>query len=63
MVLARIDIAIMPEYSVTVPDLLQRPILEPAISRTIALVSVPGRQFSPATSAMVRTAQAYRWPG
>ena len=63
MVLARIGIAIMPEYSVTVPDLLQRPVIEPAISRTIALVSVRGRQFSPATAAMVRTAQSFRWPG
>jgi len=63
MVLARIGIAVMPEYSVTVPDLLQRPIVEPAISRTIALVSVPGRKFSPATAAMVRTAQSFHWPG
>ena len=63
MVLARIGVAVMPEYSVTIPDLLQRPIVDPAISRTIALVSVPGRQFSPATAAMVRTAQSYKWPG
>jgi DNA-binding transcriptional LysR family regulator len=63
MVLARIGIAVMPEYSVTVPDLLQRPITEPAIGRTIALLSVPGRPFSQATAAMVRTAQAFDWPG
>lgn len=63
MVLARIGVAVMPEYSVTVPDLLQRPIIDPAISRTLALVSVPGRQFSPATAAMVRTAQSHKWPG
>ena len=63
MVLARIGIAVMPEYSVTVPDLLQRPIVEPAISRTIALLSVPGRPFSHATAAMVRTAQSFKWPG
>lgn len=63
MVLARIGIAVMPEYSVTVPDLLQRPIIEPAIGRTIALLSVPGRPFSQATAAMVRTAQAFKWPG
>ena len=63
MVLARIGIAIMPEYSVTVPDLLQRPITDPAISRTIALISVPGRPFSQATAAFVRTAKAFSWPG
>lgn len=63
MVLARIGIAVMPEYSVNVPDLVQRPIVEPAIGRTIALVSVPGRPFSPATAAMVRMAQSFQWPG
>lgn len=46
MVLARIGIAVMPEYSVTVPDLVQRPITDPGITRTIALLSVPGRRFS-----------------
>ncbi len=63
MVLAGIGVAVMPEYSVTVGELLQRPIVEPAISRTIALVSVPGRPFSPATAAMVRTAQSFNWSG
>lgn len=63
MVLARIGIAVMPEYSVTIPDLLQRPITDPAISRTIALISVAGRPFSQATAAFVRTAKAFSWPG
>lgn len=63
MVLARIGIAVMPEYSVTVPDLLQRPITDPAISRTIALISVPGRRFSQATEALVRTAKTFSWFG
>lgn len=62
MVLARIGIAVMPEYSVTVPDLLKRPIVEPEIGRTIALLTVPGRPFSHATAAMVRGAQSFRWP-
>lgn len=63
MVLARIGIAVMPEYSVTVPDLVQRPIIDPAISRTITLLSVPGRPFSQSTAATVRSAQAFKWPG
>ncbi|MBA3512651.1 LysR family transcriptional regulator [Sphingomonas sp.] len=63
MVLANIGIAVMPEYSVTVPDLLQRPITDPAISRTIALVTVPGRPFAQSTAAFVRTAKAFSWPG
>lgn len=62
MVLARIGIAVMPEYSVTVPDLLQRPITDPAINRTIALISVRGRRFSQATEALVRSAKTFSWP-
>jgi DNA-binding transcriptional LysR family regulator len=63
MVLARIGFAFMPECSVTLPELLQRPLIEPEVIRTISLVSVPGRQYSPATAAMVRAAQSFDWPG
>jgi DNA-binding transcriptional LysR family regulator len=63
MVLARIGFAFMPECSVTLPELLQRPLIEPEVTRTISLVSVPGRKYSPATAAMVRAAQSFAWPG
>lgn len=63
MVLARIGFAFMPECSVTLPDLLQRPLIDPEVSRTISLLTVPGRPYSPATAAMVRSAQTFRWPG
>jgi len=63
MVLAKIGFAFMPEYSVTLPELLQRPLVEPSLSRTICLVSVPGRPFNPAVAAMVRAAHTFTWPG
>jgi DNA-binding transcriptional LysR family regulator len=63
MVLARIGFAFMPECSVTLPELLQRPLIEPEVTRVISLVNVPGRRFSPATAAMVRAAQSFDWPG
>jgi len=63
MVLARIGFAFMPEYSVSLPGLLQRPLIEPEVERSISLVSVPGRPFSPAVQAFVRSAQAFSWPG
>ena len=63
MVLARIGFAFMPEYCVALPGLVQRPLIEPEVSRTIALAHVPGRRFSPATAAMVRAAQGFDWPG
>ena len=63
MVLARIGFAFMPECSVTLPDLLQRPLIEPEVSRTISMLSVPGRPYSPATAAMLRAAKSFQWPG
>jgi len=63
MVLARIGFAFMPEYSVTLPGLLQRPLIEPQVERQIGLVTVPGRPFSPAVAAFVRAAQSFPWPG
>ncbi|SDI26641.1 LysR family transcriptional regulator [Aliiruegeria lutimaris] len=63
MVLAGIGFAFMPEYSVTLPGLLQRPLVEPPVERTIGAVTVPGRQFSPAVNALMRAAQAFAWPG
>ncbi len=63
MVLARIGFAFMPECSVTLPELLQRPLIEPEVSRTISLMSVPGRPFTPATAAMIRAAKSYLWRG
>lgn len=63
MVLARIGFAFMPEYSVTLPGLIQRPLVEPEVERTISLITVPGRPFSPAVSTFVRAAQSFAWPG
>jgi DNA-binding transcriptional LysR family regulator len=63
MVLARIGFAFMPEYSVTLPGLIQRSLVGPEVTRTIALATVPGRPFSPAVAAFVRAAQTFAWPG
>jgi DNA-binding transcriptional LysR family regulator len=63
MVAARIGFAFMPEYSVTLPDLLSRPLVDPEVDRTIALITVPGRPHSPAAAAFVRAARSYAWPG
>ena len=63
MVLARIGFAFMPECSVTLTELLQRPLIEPEVTRTISLVSMPGRQYTPAMAALVRAAQSFDWPG
>ncbi len=61
MVLARIGFAFMPECSVTMPGLLQRPLVEPEVARTVSICAISGRQYSPATSALVRAARTYDW--
>lgn len=63
MVMAGIGFAFMPECSVTLPGLLQRPLINPEVIRTIALATVPGRPYSPATAALVRAAREFEWPG
>ena len=63
MVTAGIGFAFMPEYSVSLPGLVQRPLVEPEVSRKVALATVPGRKHAPATAALVRAAQSYAWPG
>ena len=68
MALARIGFAFMPKCSVTVPELLQWPLIEPEVTRTISLVSLAsfmtlyrrGLRLSPDTgqvaSRQIRTA-------
>lgn len=63
MVLAGIGFAFMPEYSVTLPGLIQRPLSDPAVERTICIATVPGRRHSPAVDAFLRASRGFAWPG
>ena len=63
MVLAGLGFAFMPEYSVNLTGLVQRPLAEPEVTREVVLASVPGRPFSPAVAAFVRAARSFAWPG
>jgi DNA-binding transcriptional LysR family regulator len=61
MVMANIGFAFMPEFSVTHPDSVQRPLVEPAVTRTISLITVRGRKYSPAVAAFIRTLRQRKW--
>ncbi len=61
MVLAGIGFAFMPEFSVTHPESVRRPLVDPAVKRTISLITVPGRKYSPAVAAFVRATRTYKW--
>ncbi len=60
MVMANIGFAFMPEYSVTHPDSIRRPLVDPAVSRTISLITVPGRKHSPAVAAFIRAIRTHK---
>jgi LysR family hydrogen peroxide-inducible transcriptional activator len=62
MVMAGIGIAFLPEYSVLLPGLQTRPLIDPEVTREISLVTVAGRRYSPAVAAFVRAIKAYPWP-
>jgi DNA-binding transcriptional LysR family regulator len=61
MVRANIGFAFMPEFSVTHPDSVQRPLTDPTMTRTISLITMRGRRHSPAVAAFVEAARAYKW--
>jgi LysR family transcriptional regulator, hydrogen peroxide-inducible genes activator len=62
MVMAGLGIAFIPEYSVVLPGLQTRPLVDPQVVREVALVTVAGRRFSPAVATFVRAIKAYKWP-
>ena len=62
MVLAGIGFAFMPEYSVTLPGLMQRP-LAPAVNRSLSVVTMRDRETPPASDAFLRAAGSFAWPG
>jgi LysR family transcriptional regulator, hydrogen peroxide-inducible genes activator len=63
MVMAGMGVCFMPEYSVVVPGLQTRRVIEPDVVREVSVVTVAGRRFSPAVAAFVRAIKAYPWPG
>ena len=63
MVLAGLGFAFMPQYSVRLSGLQQRPLVDPPVERTVLIADVRGRQRSPATKLFVEEIRAYKWPG
>ena len=62
MVMAGMGICFMPEYSVALPGLQTRRVVDPEVVREVSVVTVAGRRFSPAVAAFVRAIKAYPWP-
>jgi DNA-binding transcriptional LysR family regulator len=62
MIKAGLGFGFFPEFCVTDPDLIVRPLIEPEYSRMIYLATVRGRPHSPAIGAFVREARRHAWP-
>ena len=63
MILAGLGFGFFSEFSVTMPGLVVKPLIEPEFVREINLVTMRGRPRSPAVGALVRAARGYKWPG
>ena len=63
MILAGLGFGFFPEFAVTMPGIVVKPLIEPEFVREINLVTVRGRPHSPAVGAFVRAARGYKWPG
>ena len=61
MIRAGLGIGFFPEFAVTDPDLVVRPLIDPGYSRTVYLATVRGRPHSAAVGAFVQ--EARRFPG
>jgi DNA-binding transcriptional LysR family regulator len=62
MIKAGLGLGFFPEFAVSDPDLVVRPLVEPSYSRTVYLATVRGRPHSPAVGAFVQEARRYPWP-
>jgi DNA-binding transcriptional LysR family regulator len=62
MIKAGLGLGFFPEFSVTDPTLVVRPLVNPNFHRTIYLATVRGRPHSPAVGAFVQEARRYAWP-
>ena len=61
MVLAGLGFTVLPEFAVSVPGLVTRPLVEPEFTRLVNLVTVRGRPHSPAVGAFVHECRRYPW--
>ncbi len=61
MTLAGVGFTMIPEFALTMPGLVMRPLIEPEVVRTINVVTVRGRPHSPAVGAFVSECRQYPW--
>ena len=63
MILAGMGCSVIPEFMPLMPGISTRLIVEPEVTRTISLVTVSGRRFSPSVQALISLMQKQKWTG
>ncbi len=63
MIAAGMGVAVVPEFMPSNPGIATRLLVEPEVSRTISLVTVSGRRFSPTIEILVRLARQFESKG
>lgn len=61
MVLAGLGCAVMPEHLPVLPGIAMRPIVDPAVVRTVSLATVAGRRFTPPLKLLVDAVERFDW--
>jgi DNA-binding transcriptional LysR family regulator len=61
MALAGLGFAFMPQYSVTLPGVLTRPLVDPPVTRAVVAAEVRGRKRSPVSKLFFDALHAYAW--
>jgi LysR family hydrogen peroxide-inducible transcriptional activator len=61
MILAGGGFGFFPEFSVTMPGLCTRPLVDPEVRRQVDMVTVRGRPHTPAVAAFLREATRHHW--
>lgn len=61
MILSGMGCTVMAEFLPVLPGIPTRVLVEPEIARTVSLVTVSGRRYSPIVQAFMRLAQRYSW--
>lgn len=62
MVRARLGMTLMPRHLPFIDGILTRPLIDPAVTRQVSLITVAGRPHSPPVAAAVRVATRHAWP-
>ena len=57
LVLGGMGICFMPEFSVVVPGLQTRPLVEPEVWRDVCIATMPGRRYSGAAKSFMKCAR------